>query len=656
MRTMIVFSLTAALVAVMPVVSTVQAGNDEWTNAGVYGGDANFVTYNPATDEVYSANRTQGLLRRGVDGLTWQAETANADLAIGRITVDSFDGMVLYRGDGDDLVLISTDGGATWSPSASGITSDTIGHIVASPSTAGVLYAGGSFGDMWRSNDGGATWTEAGNVGGTHGSGVTTIAVHPTDPDIVFGASAGGIFFTDDGGATWTRRQSGVMNDRADAIDFDPNDPSRVYLASRMAGFHIGHDLAAAGWTFTQSGHNAGYSLAVAPTNPTTIFYGSLVGVFVSTDAGGTFSAAAEGLTTLKTWSIAVDPDDASMVWAATEYGGVFRSLDGGGTFTEWNTGIETERVRALAVDARNPGRIWAATGDGVARTTDGGATWTTHRHMYWWQTPLYALGVSRSNPDDLYVYSNFMTRSEDGGDTMEVIHNSFCGPGVRDIAVHPTNPLVVYAAGLNAEICKTTNGGLSWFESTSGIPDGSSGNSVTLDPGNPDVLYVATGVDGIYRSENAGASWVQLPATDDTGVENVCIDRTDPNRVLAITDWVVYLSEDSGQTWIDISPPGNFMYQDCEFGPGGEMLVGSIGTNLVSGWGTFLHRSFDQGAGWEEFEGVPQGRVQDIRVDPFNHGRILVGLRGYGVAEYTDTSYLFNDGFETGDTSRWVE
>jgi photosystem II stability/assembly factor-like uncharacterized protein len=273
---------------------------------------------------------------------------------------------------------------------------------------------------------------------------------------------------------------------------------------------------------------------------------------------------------------------------------------------------------------------------------------------MYWWEKPVYALGIGRSNPDVLYGYANYMTRSDDGGDTFEIVHAGACGPGIRDIAVHPADPLVVYAAGLNTEVCKTTDGGATWFESTTGIPDGSSGNAVIIDPNNPDVLYVSTGLDGIYRSDDAAASWLQLPATDDTNVPNLCVDPTDSNRILAITDWVVYLSEDTGQTWVDISPPGDLNFQDCEFGPGGEMLVGSIGTNLVSVWGTYLHRSFDRGATWQDLGSVPQGRVQDIRIDPFNHGRILVGLRGYGVAEYTDSSYIFNDGFETGDTDRW--
>ena len=54
-----------------------------------------------------------------------------------RAAVDPFDGMVLYRADGDELVLVSSDGGATWSPSASGITTPGISRIAASPNTAG---------------------------------------------------------------------------------------------------------------------------------------------------------------------------------------------------------------------------------------------------------------------------------------------------------------------------------------------------------------------------------------------------------------------------------------------------------------------------------------------------------------------------------------
>ncbi|MEE4270714.1 MAG: hypothetical protein V2I67_03510, partial [Thermoanaerobaculales bacterium] len=625
-------SLKHALVVVGIVVAgtgTGMAGLDEWTNAGLYGGDANFVTYNPATETVYSGNRTQGFLRRGISDAAWQPETANQEISIGGLIVDPFDSATLYRIDGDELVLKSTDGGDTWAPSATGIPSTSyVGDIAAAPSAQDVLYAGGLAGDMWKSTDGAASWTPAGNVGGAVGHTIRVIAVHPTDPDTVFAASYGGVFFTDDGGATWTPRGAGIRPERTVEILFDPHDHSRVYLASEWDGLNVTQDLGVSGWTFKSTGHNSARSLAVAPSNPTTIYYGSIEGVFVSTDAGESFVGPASGLTTPETWGLAADPTDASRVWAATVLGGVFQSTDGGQTFTEWNTGNETERVRALEMDPTTPGRFWAATGDGVGRTTDGGATWTNHRHMYWWGTPVYAMGMSRSDPDVLYADSGVTARSVDGGDTFELVQNGICDSSIVDFAVHPTNPDVVYATGLNIEVCKSITGGASWFESWSGIPDGSSGNAVVIDPTDPDVLYVGTGHNGIFRSDDAGASWVQLPATVDTDVPNVCVDPTDSSRILAITDWVVYLSEDTGQTWIDVSPPGDLNFQDCEIGPGGEMLVGSIGTNLVSVWGTYIHRSFDHGATWQELEGAPIGRVQDIRIDPFNRGRILVGLR----------------------------
>jgi hypothetical protein len=631
------------------------AGLDEWTNAGLYGGDANFVTYNSAAETVYSGNRTQGFLRRGIDDPAWDAETADAELSIGGVIVDPFDPAILYRLDGDERLLRSLDGGATWAPSATGIPpASSVGDIAASPSEEGVLYAGGLAGDLWKTTDRAATWAPAGNVGGAVGHTITVIAVHPTDPDTVLAASSDGVFFTDDAGATWTRRSGGLQGPGTVEMIFDPHDHSKVYLASEWDGLNVTHDLGASGWTFVSTGHNAGRSLAVAPTSPTTIVYGSLIGVFVSNDAGGSFGDAATGLSVLETISLTVDPTDASNVWAATNLGGVFRSADGGATFEAWNTGNQTQRVRALEVDPSTPGRIWAATGDGVARTTDGGATWTNHRHMYWWGTPMHAMGVSASDPDVVYAKGNYISRSDDGGDTFELVHNGYCDPSINDLAIHPTNPLVVYTSGLNVEVCKTTDGGLSWFESYSGIPDGSYGLSVVIDPTDPDVLYVGTALDGIYRSNDAGASWVQLPATDDSDVPNVCVDPTNTDRILAVTEIWVYRSDDAGQTWVDVSPSTQITWQDCEIGPTGEFLVGGIGTSGMSVWGTLIYRSADQGDNWDLLEGAPLGRVQDIRVDPFNHGRILVGLRGYGVAEYTLGSHVFNDGFETGGTDRW--
>ena len=105
----------------------------------------------------------------------------------------------------------------------------------------------------------------------------------------------------------------------------------------------------------------------------------------------------------------------------------------------------------------------------------------------------------------------------------------------------------------------------------------------------------------------------------------------------------------DAGANWIEVTPTGGF-YLECAVGPEGEVVVG--GTTQ----GVHVFRSSDHGASWEDLGQAPTGRVTDLRFDPFDRARILLGLNGYGVAEYTHGGPIFNDSFETGDVDRWSQ
>ena len=74
-------------------------------------------------------------------------------------------------------------------------------------------YAAVEVGGVLRSDDGGMTWGLAPGSDGDPGLGgppaplvypdVHDIAVHPSDPDLVFAATGGGFYRSDNGGATW---------------------------------------------------------------------------------------------------------------------------------------------------------------------------------------------------------------------------------------------------------------------------------------------------------------------------------------------------------------------------------------------------------------------------------------------------------------------
>ena len=114
----------------------------------------------------------------------------------------------------------------------------------------------------------------------------------------------------------------------------------------------------------------------------------------------------------------------------------------------------------------------------------------------------------------------------------------------VSSIVINPLDPAIMYVgtgegfynydAIRGAGVYKTTNGGSSWYQSSSASPassgDWSYVNRLTMHPTNPAILFAATG-GGIYRTTDSGVTWTSQAGTR---VLDVKIDATNPLRVVA--------------------------------------------------------------------------------------------------------------------------
>ena len=74
--------------------------------------------------------------------------------------------------------------------------------------------------------------------------------------------------------------------------------------------------------------------------------------------------------------ALAIDPITPRTLYAGTYGGGVFKSTDAGATWSAANTGLDSTGVTALAIDPNTPSTLYAGTGGGVFKSTDAGATW----------------------------------------------------------------------------------------------------------------------------------------------------------------------------------------------------------------------------------------------------------------------------------------
>lgn len=87
--------------------------------------------------------------------------------------------------------------------------------------------------------------------------------------------------------------------------------------------------------------------------------------------------------------SLAIDPTNPSTIYLGTAGGGVWKSLDGGTTWAPKSDYQSSLSIGTLAIDSFNPQRLFAGTGEynnggvgtyygnGILRSTDGGETWS---------------------------------------------------------------------------------------------------------------------------------------------------------------------------------------------------------------------------------------------------------------------------------------
>lgn len=141
-------------------------------------------------------------------------------------------------------------------------------------------------------------------------------------------------------------------------------------------------------------------------------------------------------------------------------------------------------------------------------------------------------------------------------------------GARVTDLAVHPDNADVCFAAMASGGVFKTSDGGQNWLPLFQD-QDVATVGDIAVDPQQPDVLYVGTGEanaaslsffgNGLYRSPDGGVTWQHLGLAETRYIARVIVDPTDSDRLyVAATGRLfgtdanrgVYRSTDGGDSW----------------------------------------------------------------------------------------------------------
>lgn len=593
---------------------------------------------------------------------------------VNAIAIDPRSSDTVYVGAAEGGVWKTTDGGTSWTPLTDDQPSLANGAIALDPSNPDIVYVGTGeenfsqdsyYGaGILKSTDAGANWRNL--LGPFLRARIGAIAVHPANGQILLCTTETGVWRSVDGASNWSRvlGQSGAGLAAGTSVVFDPVNPNTAYAAlgttrgAPINGVYKSTD-AGVSWKLSDgSGADAipttdvgRISIAIAASNPSTLYaaiqdsseanFGKLLGIWKTTDSGGTWKklsvgpAATFGNALWYSNALAVSPQDPDLVFAGAL--GIFRTRDGGAT---WQTippigpnGVETHVDQHSFAFALDGATLYFVNDGGVYRTANATAAtaavnWTNLNdklaitQFYPGMSldpvrPDFALGGTQDNGTQRYT----------GSPSWE---NVTCGDGSW-AAVDPSLPALFYGACQNIAVRKTVNGGASFITGMYGIDQTDKSQFIAplvLDPSNPQTLYFGT--FRVWQSTDGAGRWLpispDLSRVNGATIKTIAIAPSDSNVLYAgVSDGRIQVSENAldgiGATWTIISTglPRRAVTQ-IAVDPTDASTAYAVFSGFSTGVDDLGHvfKTADRGAHWTAISGnLPDIPADDIVVDP---------------------------------------
>lgn len=445
-----------------------------------------------------------------------------------------------------------------------------------------------------------------------------SIAVHPTNANIVYvGTAQGGLYRTTDGGTTWTPLLDNALSLAIGSVAISPSQPETIYVGTGEPHFSLDSyfgvgiyriDNASSGNpTITGPLGSSSFNgraigkIIVHPTDPATIFVastsgvGGIVAVSTSplpnrgvyrstnaTSASPTFTqigVLASPNNNFSVRDIAIDPSNANILVAnlVVGGGGIYRSINALAAtptwtqvfaFTTGTTSNLTAEFAAIHPVADINATFYAATGNNAANT-----------------------GTGR------------ILKSTDGGATFTQVNaTAFCGGQCFydiAVAVDPTNVNNVYVGGTTSStFIRSTNGGTSFSVVQDNLHTDS--HVIAVAPSSPTTIYFGSD-GGIYKSTNSGTTWTSLNNATFRATQfmSIAVHPTDLNYTIGGTQDNGTEYRNSAGTWTR-----------SDFGDGGYAVIdqNAVNTTNVTMYHTYFNNSMLGGYGVATLSSVTEG------------------------------------------------
>jgi len=577
------------------------------------------------TGETWTRNSVtigDGLYRSKDGGSNWEKLGLEKSERIANIIVNPTNSNEIFVavlgalwGDSQERgVYRSIDGGASWEKVLYVNEMTGCADLAMDPSNPKTLYAsmwefrrtgwsfmsGGSNSALYKSTDGGTSWEKIHNGFPSGDLGRLAIAVAPSNPKVLYTVIEAekderkGLYRSDDAGQNWKQLNNDfgitVRPFYFSRIVVDPKDEN-VVVKGGLSG-SISRD---GGKTFKNLGnmHSDIHDIAFSILDSDILFVGTDGGVYRSWN-GGTTMEIVDNLPLSQFYHISVDNEEPYNVYGGLQDNGSWygpSSSPGGVEARDWNSIGAGDGFRVLKHPTKNiiysemqgAENVWRIDVDKrLSKTIQPQPSKGTPKLRFNWNAPM---AISEHQPDRFYMGSQFLHKSEDMGDTWEIIspdlttndplkqNQEDSGGLSKDnsgaenhttiftIAESPLDENVIWVGTDDGNVQVTTNGGKTWSNTVaniSGLPKNTWCYHIeasTFDKGTAYAVFDGHTMNDMnpyaFKTTDYGKTWTNIITADVNGfVRNIQEDYVNPNLLFLGTEFGLYISIDGGQSW----------------------------------------------------------------------------------------------------------
>lgn len=521
-----------------------------------------------------------------------------------------FDGNNIYAGTNDG-VLVSTNGGASWS----------IATITGLPANERIWsFCAGKSGNTTR------MFCLTGDVNN----------IYVGLPGSDYNGFYRGVYSSDYGSGTWTAKTTGITvnTDFPMFIDMAENDINTVYITGGSAS----------GDPIVMKTTNAGtnWSHVFLTTNNQNIhtgwsgYQGDKGWSWGECPFGFDVSATNKDVVIFGDFGFAHKTSNGGTVWQQAYTDASYMHPPGAPTPQKQDYQSNgMEQTTCWQVFWINNNDMWACFSDiGGVRSTDGGTRWS---YNYTGNSVNSTYRIAKGANGTLYAGTSN-------------VHDIYQSTYLQDSRLD--------VADANGRIVYSTNNGASW---TVLHQFGHPVFWIALDPNNPNRAYASVihynggaGVGGVYRCDDlnnlAGSTWTLLPNPPRTEKHPACLvvlndgklvatysgRRTSGGAFTASSGCFIY--DPAGNSWTDVSHTGmHYWTKDIMVDPG-DATQNTWYVGVFSGWGGApnglggLYRTTNRGQSWTKLTGSTLDRVTSCTLNPNNPNELYVTTEGQGL------------------------